>query len=521
MSKAPEQYKSPSLCVLLFIMCCALPLACGGEARTTGDFQAWLPVPYTRDMGDAELNALLDKAKNAGVDGVHTQADWGQLEPQQDNYRWAFMDRFVNNAGARGLKVTMQLTAAPKWVAPEGMWGPPRGSADLAAWRDFSHDLVERYGTRVARYEMWNEPNHPTFWPSGPDPAEYAALLRAGYLGAKDADPDVRVTGGMLSHNDMGYFNALYTAIRRYPDAAANDDFFDELAVHPYAFKGTTPLAPDDPTDATWQGPWGPINNNFWGYRKMRKVLVDHGDSHKKIYLGEFGYGTLPHWAQPITDEQRAGWLKRAFAVANNDSSYVTGLSWYSYYTDAERGYNLVNPDTLSESATFRALREVNSSATRTLYFAPAADARVQEGSPNRNFGSSTTLTADGGNGTRKVSFLRFKVSGVDTDAVEHAELRLYVKEGGGSYDGPGVRRAANAWSEGGVTWNDRPAFRTPLQGDKGAVSGASWMAFNVTNLVGGDGTVTLAVQTASTDGAYMVSREGTNKPRLVVEAGS
>ena len=345
--------------MLLSIVCCALPLACGGEARTTENVEAWLPVPYTKDMGDAELHTLLDKAKNAGADGVHTQSDWRQLEPQQDDYQWAFMDRFVGSARARGLKVTMQLTAAPKWVAPEGMWGPPRGSADLAAWRDFSHDLANRYGTRVARYEMWNEPNHPTFWPSGPDPAEYAALLRAGYLGAKDANPDVRVTGGMLSHNDMGYLDALYEELGKYPDAAANDDFFDELSVHPYSGKGQAPLAPDASLEVTHQTPFGPKNTNFWGYRYMRDILVSRGDAHKKIYIGEFGYNTKPSWSNPITDVRRADWLEKAFAVAGEDGAYISGLGWFSYYTATDRGFNIVDPNTLEESATFRALREV------------------------------------------------------------------------------------------------------------------------------------------------------------------
>ena len=505
-------------------MCCALPLASGGgaaDAQTTWGAGVWLPVPHTKYMGDTQLNALLDKAKNAGVDGVHTQAPWDHLEPTNDNYEWAFMDRFVNRAKARGLRVTMQLTAAPRWVAPEGVWGPPRGSSDLAAWRDFSHDLVARYGTRVVRYEMWNEPNILAFWHSGPDPAEYAALLRAGYLGAKTANPDVRVTGGSLSNNAMGYLRALYAEIRKYPDAQANDDFFDELSVHPYSRHGSTWVAPDDLQENTVEATFGLKNTNFWGYRYMRDILVAKGDSHKKIYIGEFGYNTEPGFRDPITDTLRAEWLKRAFAVANGNSSYITGLDWYSYYTDVDRGFNIVDPNTLAESATFRALREVSTSATtQTLSFSPVADARVEESSPRRNFGSLSTLTVDGGAGERKVSFLKFKVSGVGTETVQRATLRLYVRTDGGSGDGPGVRRSANAWTEGGLTWNTRPAYLTPLQGDKGSVAGDSWLEFDVTNLVEGDGTVTLAVQPTSTDGTYMYSREGAIKPELVVTLG-
>jgi hypothetical protein len=118
------------------------------------------------------------------------------------------------------------------------------------------------------------------------------------------------------------------------------------------------------------------------------------------------------------------------------------------------------------------------------------------------------------------MTYLKFNVSDVGIlRAVQSAQLRLYVSEGGGSANGPGVRRSSNSWSEGGVTWNTRPAHLTALQGDKGAVAGGAWMTFDVTNLVRGDGTVTLAVQPTSPNDTLMVSREGTNKPQLVVNA--
>lgn len=76
---------------------------------------------------------------------------------------------------------------------------------------------------------------------------------------------------------------------------------------------------------------------------------------------------------------------------------------------------------------------------------------------------------------------------------------------------------AANSWTERGVTWNNRLSHQTGLQGDKGVVPGASWMEFDVTNLVTGDDTLTLAVQPTSADGTYVFSREGAVKPQLVL----
>ncbi len=82
------------------------------------------------------------------------------------------------------------------------------------------------------------------------------------------------------------------------------------------------------------------------------------------------------------------------------------------------------------------------------------------------------------------------------------------------------MQRSANNWTEGGVNWSNRPAYQTPLQGEKGAVAASSWMTFDVTNLVSADGTVTLTVSQTSTDGTYTHSKEGAVKPELVLTLG-
>jgi hypothetical protein len=327
-----------------------------------GTSERILDIRYTKYMDPAKRDAYLDKAKNAGADAILTVAPWDHIEyGGDDQYTWSFLDDMVTEAEARNLKVHMQVSASPPWICSSSVWCPPRTDAQLAAWKDFVHDLVARYGTRVESYEMWNEPNLSDFWAggSGADPAEYAALLRAGYLGAKSANPNAVVVGGSLSQNDIGYLDALYTELRKYPDAAANDDFFDWLGVHPYAHLGATPLAPDaDPSQANRTGEFGRMNTAFLGIDYMKDDLSAHGDSHKKIYIGEFGYNTLSAWMSPTPDSTRAQYLKTAYALADQ-RPWVVGISWFSYFMVSSQGFNVVNPDTLAESQTFSAFREV------------------------------------------------------------------------------------------------------------------------------------------------------------------
>ncbi len=178
-------------CALLMILCCALPLASGSaQAQTAGYVEAWLPVPHTKYMSDTQVNALLDKAKNAGVDGVHTQAAWDHLEPSYDNdYEWAFMDRFVNKARARGLKVTMQLTAAPSWVSPEGGVVPTHGilgSRGLARLLARPGGSLRHEGGALRDVERAKPPHVLAFWAR---PCGVCSASEGGISGSEGSQP--------------------------------------------------------------------------------------------------------------------------------------------------------------------------------------------------------------------------------------------------------------------------------------------------------------------------------------------
>jgi hypothetical protein len=64
------------------------------------------------------------------------------------------------------------------------------------------------------------------------------------------------------------------------------------------------------------------------------------------------------------------------------------------------------------------------SGATRTLTFGPVADTLVRADKPTKGFGTLTTFTAD--NSPVEHALLRFTVSGVGTDVVTAATLRLF-----------------------------------------------------------------------------------------------
>jgi hypothetical protein len=154
--------------------------------------------------------------------------------------------------------------------------------------------------------------------------------------------------------------------------------------------------------------------------------------------------------------------------------------------------------------------------------FTTTADARVAEGSPTTNHGTQTNLQADGDPGIAQTSYIRFTASGINGQ-IQNAKLRVFCTTNG-TANGPAAYLANSTWMEsgtGGVTWNTRPALLSGVVDNKGAIATSSWVEYNVTSLVSGNGTYTFALVADGNDGVTFSSREGASPPQLVIEMQS
>ena len=86
------------------------------------------------------------------------------------------------------------------------------------------------------------------------------------------------------------------------------------------------------------------------------------------------------------------------------------------------------------------------------------ADALVRDGSyANQNFATGDLVTQKDATGSNQESYLRFDLSGV-TQTVTAAVLRLAPTTAGGAAENQLALVTNNAWSESGITWNNKPA---------------------------------------------------------------
>jgi hypothetical protein len=156
--------------------------------------------------------------------------------------------------------------------------------------------------------------------------------------------------------------------------------------------------------------------------------------------------------------------------------------------------------------------------APSKLTFTTSADARVEEAFPGTNYGTSSSLRADGSSDPDVESYLRFSVTGV-TGAVQSARLRVYATSG--TSNGPAVYATGNEWSETAITWSTRPARTSGALDDRGTVATNAWAEYDLSALVKGNGTYNVVLATDSTDGISLSSRQGSYPPQLVVTFAS
>ncbi len=146
----------------------------------------------------------------------------------------------------------------------------------------------------------------------------------------------------------------------------------------------------------------------------------------------------------------------------------------------------------------------------------PVADAWVDSTTPATNYGTATSLTADTSPASQ--SYLRFSLSGI-TAPVRSAKLRLYAFTA--TNNGPAAFAAGSGWTETGVTWNNRPATIGNALDHVATIASQTWVEYNVTSAITGNGTFDLALVPMSSDGINFYARENAvTRPELVVTFG-
>lgn len=206
---------------------------------------------------------------------------WPHVEYECGVLDFAYVDEQVAAAEENGLSIIMTVSGSSPCACSLGEVEdyticPPYPDA----FRDFMEIAATRYQGRIRAWEIWNEPEQPTYWIGAPDPAGYASLLQAAYEGVKAGDPDATVLFAATGFVQYDYVEQVLQALN---GATA----FDAVAAHPYRF----PAGPHEPIEV--YGPWGPVMATLSDELSMLQDLFEsYGYGRPDLYLTELGWGT-------------------------------------------------------------------------------------------------------------------------------------------------------------------------------------------------------------------------------------
>ncbi|MCG8668320.1 MAG: DNRLRE domain-containing protein, partial [Pseudomonadales bacterium] len=151
----------------------------------------------------------------------------------------------------------------------------------------------------------------------------------------------------------------------------------------------------------------------------------------------------------------------------------------------------------------------------QNLTLTSTADAYVDVSAPNQNFGSDAAMLVDL-DPNELHSYLKFDVPEL-TASLESATLRVYGTNA--SPNGPRIYTTGNNWSEGGITWNNKPSPNSDVIADTPALS-TGWIEIDVTDAISGSGQISFVMIPDDNDGFDFESREAANQPELVIITG-
>src|SRR4051812_17544448 len=184
--------------------------------------------------GGADADAAVKEWSDLGIQTVRIYALWSRIAPNSPTGEndWAQLDHAVDRVTAAGMKPILTVTGpGPLWVSRRSERGEPRYDPDPRLFGAFAGAVAARYGDRVDRYIVWNEPNLGGWLKpqascrgrtcTSVSPHLHRGLVRAAYPAIHAADPGAQVLiGGMSSrgssltsenanHHPLAFLRAL------------------------------------------------------------------------------------------------------------------------------------------------------------------------------------------------------------------------------------------------------------------------------------------------------------------------
>lgn len=173
---------------------------------------------YKRAMRHDAMEFKLAKLCGASFVRIHF-VSWAKLEPSPKEYKWKYLDFYVDNSIKYGFKPVVNIFATPKWASKRpdderlliclyafNGYAPK----NMGDWTRLFQELLKRYQNKVNTWEVWNEPHLPgssCFWNDSPE--AYVKLLKAASKTIKKLQPEGKVWLGGIGMRYQKFYDVI------------------------------------------------------------------------------------------------------------------------------------------------------------------------------------------------------------------------------------------------------------------------------------------------------------------------
>lgn len=290
-----------------------------------------------------------DLLTKAGFGHVRDEMRWATVEKSKNVFSYQLTDWYYDIITKSGLDLTLILTYTnPLYALMEnsvdGYIPAPTTKAEVEGFVNYTRQVLTRY-PEIKTVEIWNEPNHKTFWPLEANAYDYAQLVKSVSLAVREINPEIQIMIASIApiDGDIQFLDELLSQnVFAYVDA---------VSTHPYVYPGNP--------DTRLLNKINQYENviNKWGGWK------DH-------YVTEVGWPTNTD-AKGVSEEEQA--VNAVKYAVYSEQTNILKSTWYNFKSKGirpeytEDNFGIVKRDYLAKPA-YAAFSQANNRLNGAIY---------------------------------------------------------------------------------------------------------------------------------------------------------